>query len=1283
MVKRLFFSLAVLCLIGSSVTGQLNAPSVTFDLTFIGYDTQIDGGNAAMLSVLSTRVIEKGYRFGITNMVKNDGIWITYQDKPYAGSEIVYNGNTPLPKGIVINLILDDGPAKIEIPGYPFESTKFTVTNKGGFYVAESNETGSFYSLYSGYLFPEDNTLMGTYLDFMLLGVGKNPINSLILPEALQFKLSGYGLFPSPGFGEPKFGQCDLCTMLDDILNPKNWTLGQGTDGADFDYNALNFEDCDKCPGKFILGLTDDEDCALEIIDIPCDDYQYTMFSIITGLHIASGFGTTANGDSFEGPLPYNGSYYIKISCDNGCDYTSNTINSQCIEYPCEFDISLFPDECMVTATADECDDPTYQWYRVDNGYNVLISGATGPTFEGEEGVTYFVEVSNCGTCEPQNSNYVQFYNCDEECECQLEYEVIDCHVTYSDSGCGDIQRGWYFRPEGSNTFALLNNIQSPLDLSIFGNGDYRWWALDDCPNEVTIPSDCIEQCSPELYLSKTSDCNLKAEWSGCSANPGFEWLYAEGQSCGNTSNNFISGGGDFVEQVINADGSGYYIIDPNYEFTCYRFDLFCLECPNTSKEIYYDQCCPGELTITVDNCVYTSGELPCTGLVIYEWFLNGESIPGSGGSVDGTDIPPYEINEEGTVTLHIECDDGCTYTSNQIESTCTPDCASNVTIIASGCFLYVAPIPNCQPTGYQWQIKNEDGEWEDIPGANQFSFQGMSFHSYKVLVTGCPDCDVLYDDRDLQECPDCLQCTIDLDISDDCVLVASFADCEDIIGVHWYFRNPGGYFQELYGISGNTYTPTINTEYKIAVYFEECPTKITYETVDCVVECEPSGASIVANDENQVTKLHLEKVDDSSSKVMTLIQGDGNFEWKWQLRKRVEVNNEEEVNEIVNSGNFIIYSGINLKLEGSDAIIYVTVLNQAGLPTSIDLYPTSTPYLSGPYGVANATDLYINVMPFNYNTWKTAFEILFKNALKAVLNKDHSTHYILETFHGTNSFTSNPEILVTTRTKHNDENWIDIRKFLIHLEEGGTHASFAEFWQQEETNVDIVVSRNTPCEILETEIEQTSGFFIWPSGSEARWLSSSTYSSDILPKYWNSYHQKTKQITCPITTLTVQDLCPGATYLWSTGETTQSITVDQSGTYSVMVTCPDGCSEQLTFDFNTSLASNASGDGKIDSELEPSETSPSVAKDFTCELFPNPAFQYVTLEITGGADNVCDISIYDIRGKQYYTTAVHIGHRGEVTHRVELSDIPSGVYLVKVQVEDGYVINERLIVVK
>lgn len=55
----------------------------------------------------------------------------------------------------------------------------------------------------------------------------------------------------------------------------------------------------------------------------------------------------------------------------------------------------------------------------------------------------------------------------------------------------------------------------------------------------------------------------------------------------------------------------------------------------------------------------------------------------------------------------------------------------------------------------------------------------------------------------------------------------------------------------------------------------------------------------------------------------------------------------------------------------------------------------------------------------------------------------------------------------------------------------------------------------------------------------------------------------------CPSTTLTLNAFNPNCTYLWSTGDTTSSIIVNQPGTYSVIVTGPGGCTASDTMIFS------------------------------------------------------------------------------------------------------------------
>lgn len=67
----------------------------------------------------------------------------------------------------------------------------------------------------------------------------------------------------------------------------------------------------------------------------------------------------------------------------------------------------------------------------------------------------------------------------------------------------------------------------------------------------------------------------------------------------------------------------------------------------------------------------------------------------------------------------------------------------------------------------------------------------------------------------------------------------------------------------------------------------------------------------------------------------------------------------------------------------------------------------------------------------------------------------------------------------------------------------------------------------------------------------------------------------------CSGTTTTLNAGNPGATYLWSTGATTQTITVGTAGTYSVTITDPAGCvaSDAITISVNPSPTVNLGAD--------------------------------------------------------------------------------------------------------
>ncbi|MDQ2180898.1 hypothetical protein, partial [Marinifilum sp. D714] len=72
-------------------------------------------------------------------------------------------------------------------------------------------------------------------------------------------------------------------------------------------------------------------------------------------------------------------------------------------------------------------------------------------------------------------------------------------------------------------------------------------------------------------------------------------------------------------------------------------------------------------------------------------------------------------------------------------------------------------------------------------------------------------------------------------------------------------------------------------------------------------------------------------------------------------------------------------------------------------------------------------------------------------------------------------------------------------------------------------------------------------------------------------------------QETCAGGTITLDAGNPGSSYLWSNGATTQSVTVNASGNYSVVVTDANGCS--ATDDVNVTVHPNPVVDLGLDQE--------------------------------------------------------------------------------------------------
>ncbi len=114
--------------------------------------------------------------------------------------------------------------------------------------------------------------------------------------------------------------------------------------------------------------------------------------------------------------------------------------------------------------------------------------------------------------------------------------------------------------------------------------------------------------------------------------------------------------------------------------------------------------------------------------------------------------------------------------------------------------------------------------------------------------------------------------------------------------------------------------------------------------------------------------------------------------------------------------------------------------------------------------------------------------------------------------------------------------------------------------------------------------------------------------------------------------------------YLWSTGETTASISVNIAGVYTVTVTSNESCSTTDTIEVSTiSATDNASSEIGI-------------------RLYPNPALDQVWLEnastLTG------QVSVINITGQ---IVAESVGLQAGALTKLVVSSLPSGTYFVRI----------------
>lgn len=121
-------------------------------------------------------------------------------------------------------------------------------------------------------------------------------------------------------------------------------------------------------------------------------------------------------------------------------------------------------------------------------------------------------------------------------------------------------------------------------------------------------------------------------------------------------------------------------------------------------------------------------------------------------------------------------------------------------------------------------------------------------------------------------------------------------------------------------------------------------------------------------------------------------------------------------------------------------------------------------------------------------------------------------------------------------------------------------------------------------------------------------------------------------------------------TYLWSTGETTGTISIFSTGDYTLTVTDENGCQE--IFNSGTVVYYNGIED------LNPAILS--------ADVYPNPSQNFFTVQINSGQSANCLISVYDLNGKLVEQVETNL-HPGENAKEIFTTDFPNGIYNLQI----------------
>ncbi len=154
----------------------------------------------------------------------------------------------------------------------------------------------------------------------------------------------------------------------------------------------------------------------------------------------------------------------------------------------------------------------------------------------------------------------------------------------------------------------------------------------------------------------------------------------------------------------------------------------------------------------------------------------------------------------------------------------------------------------------------------------------------------------------------------------------------------------------------------------------------------------------------------------------------------------------------------------------------------------------------------------------------------------------------------------------------------------------------------------------------------------------------------------------------CGSVTWTLDAGNPGSTYLWSTGETTQTIEISTDGVYETI--------EYMVAVTNENTCTNASG---IIIEWVNCTSIDELSSNVSLSVYPNPNNGEFSLQLNASKDEVVDVMVVNELGAIVYSKG-EINLRDVVTLKINLKEKAAGIYSIVVRSDKG-MINKKIVV--